>query len=179
MENLISRIIAWAEERNIIHGSDLEKETLKLVYKCGKLSRFVDNQEDCKDAIGQCMLQMVILSRMRNLTLDECLKHTKTIKDERVSDPNFSSLLVFKTIGELAENVCEKKNYKTEIGYLLIYLTALTNSLDISIKDCTEKAFKELQEFKGIMFDGKFLEESDEGYDSAKSIINSRKSIQR
>lgn len=179
MENLIPQIIAWAEERNIVYGSDIEKETLKLVYKCGKLTSFLDNNESCNDAIGHCMLQLIILCRMRNITLGECLEFTKAIKDKRVIDPHHSSLLVFKTIGELAENLSTKQNIKAEIGYLLIYLTALTNSLDISLKDCTEKAFMELQNFKGIMFDGKFLEESDQGYESAKSIINRRKSIPR
>lgn len=179
MEKLIPRIITWAEERNIIHGSSIEKESLKLVYKCGQLTRFVDNQEDCKDSIGHCMLQMIILSRMQDLTLDQCLKHTKTIKDERVIDPNFTSLLVFKTIGELAEKITDKKNIQVEIGYLLIYLTALTTILNISIKECTEKAFNEIKNFKGIMFDGKFLAETDVGYESAKSIINRRKVTQR
>ena len=44
MEKLIPQVISWAEERNIVRGSDLEKETLKLVYKCGKLAGVVQVQ---------------------------------------------------------------------------------------------------------------------------------------
>ncbi len=175
MDNLIQQVITWAEDRNIIHGSDLEKETLKLVYKCGELTHFVDNKEACEDAIGECIIQMIILCRMRNITLDECLKYTKTIKDVRVTDPNISSILVFKTIGELAKRVSLKKDIKAEIGYLLIYLTALTHSLQISIKECTETAFRYLENFKGILFNGKFIDESDDEYEAAKVILNKNK----
>ncbi len=175
MDGLIPKIIYWAEERNIVNGSDIEKETLKLVYKCGKLTNFVDNRESCNDALGHCMVQMIILCRMQNITLDECVEFTKTIKDERLTDPEFSSILVFKAIGELAEKVSMKKDIKAEIGYLLIYLTALTNSLKIPIKECTETTFRNLENFKGILFNGKFLHERDEEYEAAKLLINNRK----
>jgi len=119
---------------------------------------------------------MVIICGMHDITFDECLEYTKTIKDERVAHPTFSSLLVFKTIGQLAKNISTKKDIRAEIGYLLIYLTALAKSLQISLKECTENAYKSLKDFKGIMFDGRFLDEGDEGYESAKAIIKSRKS---
>ena len=176
MENLIPKIITWAEERNIVKGSNEERETLKLVYKCGKLIKYLDNGEVCKNAVGQCMVQLIIICHMRHTTLDECLKFTKQIKDDRVAESAIATLMVFKTLGELAENISEKKDIKAEIGYLLIYLTALTNSLNLSIKECTEDAFNEIMSFKGIMFDVKFLDEADEGYEAAKAIIDSRKS---
>lgn len=177
MENLIPKIIAWAEEINLILGSTIETETLKLVSNCGELTDCLDHKKPCEDAVGKCMLQMIIICKMQNISLEDCLKHTKTIKDERVTDPIMSTVLVFKTIGELAGKISEKKGIKAEVGYLLIYLTALTTSLNISIKECAAKIFKEVQEFKGIMFDGKFVGEADESYESAKSIINHRKSI--
>ena len=173
MEKLIPKIIAWAEDRNIVRGSDLEKETLKLVYKCGKLANFMDNKEACNDAIGQCMLQMIIICRMQHITLDECLKFTKSIKDVRVADPTISSILFFKTIGELAEKISTKKDIKTEIGYLLIYMTALTKSLDLSIKECTENAFQQIKDIKGVMFDGELIDETHEKYSIALSIVKS------
>lgn len=175
MENLISQVIAWADERNLLLGSDAEKETLKLVYRCGELTDCVAKKEGCNDAIGHCVVQMVIICGMHHVTFDECLKHTQTIKDERVTHPNFSTLLVFKTIGELAKNISTKKDIKAEIGYLLIYLTALAKSLQISIKECTESVYQSLKEFKGILFDGRFYEEGEDGYESAKAIIKSRK----
>lgn len=176
MEKLIPQIIAWAEETNIVHGSNLDKETLKLVHRCGELARFINNQEICTNAIGHCMMQMIIICRMRNTTLDKCLEFTKTIKDERVTDPKIASIMVLKTLGELANHITTNKDIKAQIGYLLIYLTALTNSLQLSMKECTESAFKEVKDIKGIMFDGQFIDETHEKYKSAVAILKSRKS---
>lgn len=175
MENLIPKIITWAEERNIVRGSNVERETLKLVYKSGKLIKYLDNGEVCINAIGQCIVQLIIICHMRHTTLDQCLNFTKKIKDDRVAESVMATLMVFKTLGELAENISEKNDIKGEIGYLLIYLTALTNSLNLSIKECTEDAYNEIMSYKGIMFDGKFLDETDSGYKTAKAIIDSRK----
>lgn len=175
MESFIPKVHTWAEERNIINGSNLDKETLKLVSKCGKLINFLDNGEVCTNAIGYCLIQMIIICRMQNITFDACLKFTKAIKDERVADPKIAALLVFKNIGQLAENVSTRKDIKADIGYLLIYLTALTTSLQLSMKECVESSFNEIKDSKEIMFDGVMIDEAHEKYPIALTILKSKK----
>ena len=85
--------------------------------------------------------------------------------------------MFFKTIGELAEKISTKKDIKTEIGYLLIYMTALTKSLDLSIKECTENAFQQIKDIKGVMFDGELIDETHEKYSIALSIVKSKVDI--
>lgn len=175
MEKLIPKVIAWAEERNIICGSSIEKETLKLISISSKITNYINHEDICTKSIGRCIVQMIIICRMKNLNLDDCLNFTKTIKDERVAKPLIASIMVFKTIGELAENVSSRKDIKAQIGYLLIYLTALANSLHLSIEECTVNAFKEIEDYKGIVFNGEFVDETHEKYSTALSIIKSRK----
>ena len=159
MENLIQQVISWAEDRNIVHGSDLEKETLKLVSKCGNLANYVAHDEVCTNAIGHCMIQMIIICRMRNINLNECIKSTKNISDQRVINSKFAALLLFKNLGQLAENISTNKNINADMGYLLIYLTAVITSLQLSMKECVEYSFIEIKDLQEIMFDGVLIDQ--------------------
>ncbi len=64
MDKLIPGIIAWAYEKNILHGSNLEKETLKLIEKCSKLRDFLNDESICAKYIGHCIVQLIIICKM-------------------------------------------------------------------------------------------------------------------
>lgn len=101
-----------------------------------------------------------------NITFDARLKFTKAIKDERVADPKIAAQWFFKNISQLAENVSTRKDIKADIGSLLIYLTSLTTSFQLSMKECFESSFNEIKDSKEIMFDGVMIDESRENIQS-------------
>ncbi len=174
MENLIKHVITWSEERNIVQGSSLEKETLKLISYLGNLTNFIDNVDICRNGIGHCMIGMIIICRMRNITLDESVKFTKPITDERIADPKLALIMIFKYTGKFAENISTSKDIKADIGYLLIYLTTFATALQLSIKECVEDAFNEIKGSQWVIFDGAVIDKSDEKYSTALAIIKSR-----
>lgn len=174
METLIDQIINWAEETNIIYGSNVEKETLRLVSKFGELTNFIDEADVCRDGIGQSIIEMIIICRMKHISLDECLLSTSEITDHRITDPKLALIFIMRHVGELAENLTNNKDIKTEMGYLLIYLAALTKSLNLSMRRCLEKAYRNIKKYKGIIFDGMFIDEADEKYQYASAYIRKR-----
>lgn len=173
MENLIQSVINWAEERNIIKGSSIEKETLKLMGTFGRLSDFINNKNICLHGIGDAVIQLMILCRMRDCFINESLDLTKKITDDRIVDPQISLIMVMKHMGELAEHLYHHRNIKPDMGYLLVYLTAFADGLGYSVKECTEMAFGLIKNEKFIIFNGDRLEESDREYENAVKLIAS------
>lgn len=184
MDNLIPQVVAWAEERNIIKGSIIETEVLKLIAICKELTKivdqddlaarvakFVESKEICTDGIGAALIQMIIICRARDISLYDSVTLTKEITDERIADPQFSLIMIMRYISELSEHINEDQDIMSDIGYLLIYLTALANILELSPRDCMQKAFLKVKDQRYIIFDGEKIEESDPRYENAKKIV--------
>ena len=49
-----SRVVKWAEERNLIKGSNPESQMLKLMEEAGELASDIAKRRCVKDSIGDC-----------------------------------------------------------------------------------------------------------------------------
>ena len=78
-------------------------------------------------------------------------------------------------LGKLAENILNNRDIKVSVGYILIYLTALTRVLNYCFRDCLEKAYSRVKRNKDIMFDGNYVGMKDEKYAEAKSLVKNRR----
>lgn len=74
MNELIEKVDKWAEDRNLISGSDSKSQTLKLISEVGELSDNVNKKRDIRDDIGDCIVVLNILARQNDLSLSECLQ---------------------------------------------------------------------------------------------------------
>ncbi|MBL8498025.1 hypothetical protein ABF87_12360 [Nitrosomonas sp. JL21] len=186
MEKLIPQVISWAEDRNIVKGSTIEAEVLKLIATCKeltkivdqddivtRLSKFIENKDICTSGIGSALIQMIVICRMRNISLYDCVALTKEVTDERLADPQFVLIMTMRYLSELSEHINANEDIKADIGYLLIYLTSLTHILELSPQECMQKAFLEVKNQKYVIFDGEMIQENDERYETAKKIIRS------
>jgi len=82
--NLISKVIIWASERNLITGSSVKNQTLKLVQEVGELSDSICKGKSPIDDIGDCMVCLIILAEQSGLTVNACLEHAyNDIKDRK------------------------------------------------------------------------------------------------
>ena len=80
----ISNIIKWAEDRNLINGSDVKNQTLKLIQEVGELSDSVCKGKNPIDDIGDCMAVLIIIAEQSGLTVQECMEHAwNDIKDRK------------------------------------------------------------------------------------------------
>ena len=175
MEGLILKVISWAEDTNIIKGSDLRNEALKLTSEYGDLVSCLNQQKDCRDNIGRCLIGMVIICRMRNIFLNDCVLNIKEITDKRIVNRRFVMMTATQYLGRLSRNILKYEDIKFNMGYLFIYLAALTRILDYSLRECIETAYNNLIKTRGIIFDGNFIAETEENYQMAIAVLKPKK----
>ena len=84
MKELFSKIITWANDRNIIKGGTAKDQCLKLMQEVGELSDSLCKGKSPIDDIGDCMVVLAIIAEQHNLTVTECLEHAyNDIKDRK------------------------------------------------------------------------------------------------
>jgi len=74
MIELISRVLVWANNRNLIHGGCPKSQMLKCVSEVGELADNVNKQNDIRDDIGDVLVTLIILAAQHDLELGECLQ---------------------------------------------------------------------------------------------------------
>ena len=80
----LSNIITWARDRNLIEGSNVKNQTLKLIQEVGELSDSICKGKSPIDDIGDCLVVLTILAEQSNLTIQACLEHAwNDIKDRK------------------------------------------------------------------------------------------------
>lgn len=80
------RIRGWAHDRNLIRGSDVKSQFVKLMEEAGELAQAIAKKNDgeAKDAIGDCVVVLTILSAQMGFEIEECIAAAwNEIKDRR------------------------------------------------------------------------------------------------
>lgn len=74
MYELISKVLTWANDRNLIDGGCPKSQMLKCVSEVGELADNVNKQNDIRDDIGDVLVTLIILSAQHDLDLLQCLQ---------------------------------------------------------------------------------------------------------
>ena len=84
MEELISKVKQWHQDRNLIDGSDDKSQALKLLQELGVLSDSICKEKPILDDIGDMLVVMINLCERNGVTLEECLNVAyNDIKDRK------------------------------------------------------------------------------------------------
>lgn len=76
--------IQWSEDRGIIQNSTPQIQTLKLGSEFGELCDNVAKGRDCRDDIGDMLVVLTNIAKMKGYTLTECWEEAyNDIKDRR------------------------------------------------------------------------------------------------
>lgn len=69
------RIRQWASDRNLIEGSDVKSQFVKLMEEAGELASAIAKQRDDEfaDAIGDMFVVLTILSAQKGMDIEECI----------------------------------------------------------------------------------------------------------
>jgi len=67
-----SIVVKWAEERNLIKGSNPESQMLKLMEEAGELASDIAKRRCVKDSIGDCMVVLTLIAKQFGTSLEEC-----------------------------------------------------------------------------------------------------------
>jgi len=66
------KVIRWAEERNLIKGSNPESQMMKLIEEVGELASDISKRRDVKDSIGDSLVVLTLIARQFGTDLEEC-----------------------------------------------------------------------------------------------------------
>lgn len=75
LTNEFQSIINWADERNLLKADNSDRQFIKLQEEIGELAYGLlkNNKEEIKDAIGDCVVVLTILSYVNGMTIEECI----------------------------------------------------------------------------------------------------------
>jgi len=70
------RILEWAEPKGLLNPEFAPKQFMKLVEEVGELSNAMlkDNKAEQIDALGDCVVVLIILAEQLGFDLDTCLE---------------------------------------------------------------------------------------------------------
>jgi len=84
MYESISKVLIWANDRNLIDGGCPKSQMLKCVSEVGELADNVNKQNDIRDDIGDVLVTLIILAAQHDLGLEQCLEVAyNDIKDRK------------------------------------------------------------------------------------------------
>lgn len=69
------RIRSWAADRNLIEGSNPERQLVKLREEVGELSDAIaaNDMAEFSDAIGDCIVVLTIMAAQWGLRVEDCI----------------------------------------------------------------------------------------------------------
>lgn len=81
-----TKIAGWANERNLVEGSDPTKQLVKLLEEIGELASGVakGNREKVIDGIGDAVVVLTILAEQYDINIEDCIDVAwEEIKDRK------------------------------------------------------------------------------------------------
>lgn len=82
--SLSNSVIAWAEARNIIKGSDAKSQFHKLIQEAAELSESICKGKDVSDDIGDCLVVLLVIAEQCGVNVVDCLSVAyNDIKDRK------------------------------------------------------------------------------------------------
>lgn len=79
-------IIGWAKDRNLIEGSDLKSQFVKLIEEAGELANAIGKKNDIEfaDAIGDMFVVLTIMAAQNRMHIEDCIDGAwQEIKDRK------------------------------------------------------------------------------------------------
>jgi NTP pyrophosphatase (non-canonical NTP hydrolase) len=76
----------WAEDRNLIEGSDLKSQFVKLIEETGELANAIvkQNRDEFADAIGDMFVVLTIMAAQNDMAIEDCVASAyNEIKDRK------------------------------------------------------------------------------------------------
>ncbi len=78
------KILAWANDRNLVKGATSHAQMLKLTEEVGELAADIAKGRCPKDSIGDCAVVLTILAAQHGLFIEHCIDHAyNEIKDRK------------------------------------------------------------------------------------------------
>lgn len=76
MENLISNVVVWADDKDLLKSENSLKQFTKVVEEVGEVAAALarNNKDELKDGIGDVIVTLIILAEQQGLAVGDCLQ---------------------------------------------------------------------------------------------------------
>ena len=65
-------------------------------------------------------------------------------------------------LGELSDSLCKGKDFRDDVGDIMVVLINILVRNGVTIDECLEIAYNDIKDRKGKMVDGVFIKEGDD-----------------
>lgn len=165
----IALIEEWAHARNIINGADAKSQFFKLASELGEWADGVTlgDRDEVIDGIGDALVVCTIMTRQ--LGTDLIATYNQTVGVVAAS----CDIGVFVVLGRLADTLAKGQIEKsiTHLGQLTLSLTRAATRHHLDVNTCLARAYSDIKDRKGVMYNGVFIKSTDERYESACAEI--------
>ena len=148
------RVLQWANDRNIIAGSDTMSQLLKTCTEAGEMvdAARANDIDEYVDAIGDQWVTIVIGMAQAGVPYQEALDASRKINSPPLIDDIISAISL------IADGILKQEKSKLSQGYgeYLSVLRAVPDFVDGVVK-----AWNTIKDRKGKMVNGVFVKESD------------------
>ena len=162
MTELIKKVEQWSEDRGFFEegsGVTFEAQFLKLYEEFGELCGSIVKGKDVKDDIGDNLVVLINLAKIRGFSIMNMTKRLVIEGHERIF--LFDAIDYAVNLGaEKYPLILHDGDEKSFIG-AYIALSLVSEESGVDIKECLEIAYNEIKDRKGKMINGAFIKEGD------------------
>ena len=170
LQELITAIEQWAEDRNIIKGSKPIDQAMKLFSEFGELADNVGKGRDCRDDIGDCAVVMTIIMAQSGLNFYD---YAKNCMLGSIYDLKYNVAQLGAAIGDFVSDI-SSNNYISlstdDFIYCIEWLNIIATKVGSSLQECIQIAYNDISKRTGILWNGVFIKSTDDNYDEIKSM---------
>ena len=156
LEQLISKIEQWAEDRNIIKGSKPIDQAMKLFSEFGELADNIGKGRDCRDDIGDIFVVLAIMAKQMGLDIYRAIELSNI---PRLDD---SKHIIVDLMRDL-NNFTRSQNQHV-LQMCIEQLSKMCLAQNVLITECLNIAYNDIKDRKGILWNGVFVKSTDESY---------------
>lgn len=172
LQELITAIEQWAEDRNIIKGSKPIDQAMKLFSEFGELADNVGKARDCRDDIGDVFVVLTIMAKQTGIDVFNSVSKKEFPLDEDIKT----------IVGRLSEQLTTLALFSQEdrlpifaLNNSVSYLKLICLVNRYTLQECVQIAYNDIKDRKGIMHSGLFIKESDPSYQDILDNIEADK----
>jgi len=152
----------WAEDRNLIEGSNPKSQFLKTLSEFGELADGVNKNRiaEIKDGVGDVKVTLVIIAKQLGFNLEDQPLYPIVLPE--VVTKNTLMLLATAALGGFAESLLADApdvDILTDIDRH--FLDAIAVQFGLTPEECIDHAWDEIKDRKGVMRNGVFIKEGD------------------
>ena len=162
MIELIKRVEQWSEDRGFFEegsGVTFEAQYLKLYEEFGELCGSIVKGKDVKDDIGDNMVVLINLARLKGMSLADLIKKHGLGVFLPFNLANVHEYALELSVTRYPEIFKSGNEISFTRAYTMIGNLAI--EMGTTLEECLQIAYDEIKDRKGKMINGAFIKEGD------------------